>query len=162
MTIRHIVTKIGHFIENRQIFMLLNCNCANLANFEDFQTCLGAVFRGHSVLLSYLPNDKFYQPRSGHWTSENTTRPTTLLCQRWHGASSASPPAQWQTWGRQRCRLLVLLCSVCSWHCSWRFLYLEFKAFSYWCNMKYTTTCGSLFNIYKYLANEKATETRGE
>jgi len=28
--------------------------------------------------------------------------------------------------------------------------------------MKYTTTCGSLFNIYKYLANEKATETRGE
>jgi len=31
--------------------MLLNCNCAKLAKFEDFYTCLGggAFFRGHSV-----------------------------------------------------------------------------------------------------------------
>jgi len=36
MTVGQIFTKIGHFIENRQIFMLLNCNCAKLANFEKF------------------------------------------------------------------------------------------------------------------------------
>jgi len=36
MMVRQIFTKIGNFIENRQVFMLLNCNCANLANFEDF------------------------------------------------------------------------------------------------------------------------------
>ena len=51
MTAGQISTKIGnYFIENRQIFMLLNCNCATLANFEDFKTCLGAVFSGHSVI----------------------------------------------------------------------------------------------------------------
>jgi len=44
MTVGHIFTKIGNFIENRYIFMLLNCNCAKLADFEDFKTCLGAVF----------------------------------------------------------------------------------------------------------------------
>jgi len=46
MTVEPIFTKIGNFIENnRQIFMLLNCNCAKIANFEDFKTCLGwAVF----------------------------------------------------------------------------------------------------------------------
>jgi len=36
MMVGHIFTQIGIFIENRQIFMLLNCNCAKLANFEDF------------------------------------------------------------------------------------------------------------------------------
>jgi len=36
MTVGLIFTKIGTFIENRQIFMLLNCNCAKLANFEKF------------------------------------------------------------------------------------------------------------------------------
>jgi len=36
MTARHIFTEIGNFIENIQIFMLLNCNDAKLANFEDF------------------------------------------------------------------------------------------------------------------------------
>jgi len=36
MTVGQIFTKIGNFIENRQIFMLLNCNCTKLANFEDF------------------------------------------------------------------------------------------------------------------------------
>ena len=36
MTVGQIFTKIGNFIENGQIFMLLNCNCAKLANFEDF------------------------------------------------------------------------------------------------------------------------------
>jgi len=34
MMVGQIFTKIGTFIENRQIFMLLNCNCAKLANFE--------------------------------------------------------------------------------------------------------------------------------
>jgi len=36
MTIGQIFAKIGSFIENRHIVMLLNCNCAKLANFEDF------------------------------------------------------------------------------------------------------------------------------
>jgi len=36
MTAGQIFTKIGNFIENRQIFMLLNFSCAKLANFEDF------------------------------------------------------------------------------------------------------------------------------
>jgi len=36
MTVGQISTKIGNFIENKQIFMLLNCSCAKLANFEDF------------------------------------------------------------------------------------------------------------------------------
>ena len=50
MTIGQIFTKIGNFIEKRQIFMLWNYNCAKLANFKDFQTCLGGpFFRGHSV-----------------------------------------------------------------------------------------------------------------
>jgi len=51
MTIGLIFTKIGSFIQNRQTFtfMLLNCNCVKLANFEDFQTCLGGRFCGHSV-----------------------------------------------------------------------------------------------------------------
>jgi len=34
--------------------MLLNCNCAKLANFEDIKTCLGGVFRGHSVVKKSL------------------------------------------------------------------------------------------------------------
>ena len=34
MTVGQIFTKIGNFIENRQIFMLLNCNCTKLANFK--------------------------------------------------------------------------------------------------------------------------------
>jgi len=36
MTVGQIFIKIGIFIENRQTLMLLNCNCAKLANFEDF------------------------------------------------------------------------------------------------------------------------------
>jgi len=35
MTVGQIFTKIGNFIENTP-FMLLNRNCAKLANFEDF------------------------------------------------------------------------------------------------------------------------------
>jgi len=31
-----IFTKIGTFIENRQVFTQLNFNCAKLPNFEDF------------------------------------------------------------------------------------------------------------------------------
>jgi len=37
MTVGQIFTKIGNFIENRQILMPLNCYCAKLANFEDFK-----------------------------------------------------------------------------------------------------------------------------
>jgi len=36
MNVEQIFTKIGNSIENRQIFMLLNCNCANIATFKDF------------------------------------------------------------------------------------------------------------------------------
>jgi len=59
MTVGQIFTKIGNFIENRQVFMLLNCNCANVATFEHFQTCLGAFFRGRSVDLgpSHIVSD---------------------------------------------------------------------------------------------------------
>ena len=35
MTVGQIFIKIANFIENRQIFILLNCNCTKLANFED-------------------------------------------------------------------------------------------------------------------------------
>ena len=46
-----IFTNIGNFIENRQKFMLLNCNCAKLANFDHFKTCLGGqFFRGQCSL----------------------------------------------------------------------------------------------------------------
>jgi len=42
--------KNWQFIENRQLFMLLNFACAKLANFEDFLNMLrGQFFRGHSV-----------------------------------------------------------------------------------------------------------------
>ena len=50
MMVKLIFTKIGNFIENRQIFMLLNCNCAKLANVEHFKTYSGGHFCGHSVL----------------------------------------------------------------------------------------------------------------
>jgi len=36
MMVGLIFTQTGSCIENRQLFMLLNCNCAKLANFEDF------------------------------------------------------------------------------------------------------------------------------
>jgi len=51
MKVGQIFTKIGNFIQNRQIFMLPNCNCAKLANFEIFFNTLrgGAFCRGHSV-----------------------------------------------------------------------------------------------------------------
>ena len=41
MTVGLIFTEIGNFIENRQIFVLLNRNCAKLANFEDFKHAQG-------------------------------------------------------------------------------------------------------------------------
>jgi len=54
MTVGQIFTKIGSFIKNRQIFMLLNCNYANLANFEHFYTCLGGrCFHGHSMFTQF-------------------------------------------------------------------------------------------------------------
>jgi len=50
MTVGQIFTKFDNFIENRQIFTQLNCNCTMLANSEDFKTCLGGpFFHGHSV-----------------------------------------------------------------------------------------------------------------
>jgi len=36
MTVGQIFTKIGNFVENRQTFIVLNCNCTKLAKFEDF------------------------------------------------------------------------------------------------------------------------------
>jgi len=36
LTVGQIFTKIGNFIENRQIFIQLNFNCTKLPNFEDF------------------------------------------------------------------------------------------------------------------------------
>jgi len=36
MMVGQILTKIDNFIENTQTFMLLNCNCTNLANSEGF------------------------------------------------------------------------------------------------------------------------------
>jgi len=36
MTVGQIFTKIGTFIGNGQIFMVLYWNCAKLANFENF------------------------------------------------------------------------------------------------------------------------------
>jgi len=36
MMVPQIFTKIGNFVENRHVFMLLDCNYAKFANFEDF------------------------------------------------------------------------------------------------------------------------------
>ena len=44
MTVGLMLTKIGNFIENRRIFMLLNCNYAKLANFQDFRHAQGGAF----------------------------------------------------------------------------------------------------------------------
>jgi len=54
MTVGQIFTKIGNFIENRHIFMLLNSNCAKLANFEDFKTCWGGRFFVDTVYITIL------------------------------------------------------------------------------------------------------------
>jgi len=44
MTVRQIFSKIDNYIENRQIFMLVNSNCTKLANFEDFLNMLRGRF----------------------------------------------------------------------------------------------------------------------
>jgi len=54
MTVGQIFTKIGTFIENRHIFMLLNWNSAKLANFENFKACLGGRFFVDTVYLEYI------------------------------------------------------------------------------------------------------------
>ena len=56
MTVGQIFTKIGSFIENRQMLMLLNCNCPKLANFEDFKHAEGGHVFVESVyvLLQFL------------------------------------------------------------------------------------------------------------
>ena len=54
MSIGQIFTKIGNYIENRQIFMLLNCNCAKLANFEDLLSCLGGRFSCTQCIFTAL------------------------------------------------------------------------------------------------------------
>jgi len=55
MNVGQISTKIGNCIENRHIFMLLNCNCAKLANFEDFKTCLRGHFFVDTVYIELEP-----------------------------------------------------------------------------------------------------------
>jgi len=52
MTVGQIFTKIGNFIENKQIFMVINCNCTKLPNFEDFKTCLGGYFSWTQCIFS--------------------------------------------------------------------------------------------------------------
>jgi len=51
MIVGQIFTKIGNFIENRQILMLLNCNYAKLPNSEDFWTCVGGCFFVDTVYI---------------------------------------------------------------------------------------------------------------
>jgi len=51
--VKLISTKIGNFIENRQIFVLLYCNCAKLSNIEHFTTCSWGRFCGHSVYCKH-------------------------------------------------------------------------------------------------------------
>jgi len=54
MMVCQVFTKIGNFIENRQIFILLNCNCSKLAKFEDFSTCLGAVVTWTKCIIIFV------------------------------------------------------------------------------------------------------------
>jgi len=51
MMVKLIFTKIDNFIQNRQIFMLLNCDCAKLANFEHFKTCSRGRFSVDTVYI---------------------------------------------------------------------------------------------------------------
>ena len=44
MIVGLIFTEIGNFIANRQIFIVLNCNCTKLANFEDYLNMLRGPF----------------------------------------------------------------------------------------------------------------------
>jgi len=54
MMVKPIFNKIGSFIENRHIFMLLNCNCAKLADFGHFKTCSGGSFFVDTVYKGYF------------------------------------------------------------------------------------------------------------
>ena len=68
MMVGQISTKIGNCIENRHIFMLLNCNCARLDNFEHFETfargggvfvdtvCRPCMYRMPVHTCAYCPN----------------------------------------------------------------------------------------------------------
>ena len=71
MTVGQIFTKISNFIENRQIFMLLNCNCAKLANFEDFKTCRGPFFvhTVYKVIVQWPGTGNFDSTPTGGITS---------------------------------------------------------------------------------------------
>ena len=78
MTVGQIFTKIGIFIENRQIFMLLNWNCAKLANFEIFLACSGGpFFRGHSVYAKQQQHSTRWRAAvyiiGGRWLTDHVT-----------------------------------------------------------------------------------------
>jgi len=73
MKVGHIFTKIGNFIDNRQIFMLLNRNCAKLANSGDFKHPGGHFFV--DTVYIYICNMIWFvlgmqsQPKGSHTTS---------------------------------------------------------------------------------------------
>jgi len=72
MTVGQIFTKIGGFIENRQTFMLLNCNCAKLANFEDFLNMLrGGVFSWTQCIRCKTRISCRWQTRATHCNTTN-------------------------------------------------------------------------------------------
>jgi len=54
MTVRQIFIRIGNFIENIHIFMLLNCNCAKLANFEKNLNMLRGRFFVDTVYIEII------------------------------------------------------------------------------------------------------------
>ena len=104
MMVGQIFTKIGNFIENRQLFMLLNFNCAKLANFEDFWTCLGPFFFVDTVYIywtnslilhltcewrdvgSAMPANNVEEPPSVvllHVTYHNSSLPNCIYVPHW-------------------------------------------------------------------------------
>jgi len=77
-----IVATVAHLsycwalVENIQIFMLLNCNCAKLANFEDFKICLeGCVFVDtlYNYYYYYICLTVFFQDYLGKLAPERQT-----------------------------------------------------------------------------------------
>jgi len=68
MTVGQVFTKIGTSIENRQIFMLLNWNCAKLANFENFKACLGGAICSWTQCTSLLIVESLSGTRTNSWT----------------------------------------------------------------------------------------------
>ena len=67
MTVGQIFTKIGSFIENKQIFMLLNWNCAKLANFEKKLSILRVAVFSWTQCIYGQDNDEQILPATS-WT----------------------------------------------------------------------------------------------